>query len=133
MCETEETAAVRAKPPRFITAASHEGPGLDRYRASLARFGIVPDIVWTGHPYPGHAARARLVLERLRTLPEDEIVVHTDCFDVVLIRDPAELVARFLAFGAPIVISTEPGFTWKLPARLRASRSYPKAGGKSGM
>lgn len=133
MCETEETAAVRAKPPRFITAASHEGPGLDRYRASLARFGIVPDIVWTGHPYPGHAARARLVLERLRTLPEDEIVVHTDCFDVVLIRDPAELVARFRAFGAPIVISTEPGFTWKLPGRLRASRAYPKAGGKSGM
>ncbi|WP_306029431.1 glycosyltransferase domain-containing protein [Stappia sp. MMSF_3263] len=119
--------------PRFVTLASHEGPGLDRYRASLARFGIVPDIVWTGSPYPGHLAAMQVLRAHLSGLPGDEIVVYTDGYDVALIRDPAELVARYRAFASPIVISTEPGFTWKLPGRFAASRRYPKGTGRSGM
>jgi len=128
-----EAAGDAGAPPRFVTVASHDGPGLARYRASLARFGIVPDIVWTGSPYPGHLAAMQMLRAHLSGLRGDEIVVYTDAFDVVLIRDPAELVARYRAFASPIVISTEPGFTWKLPGRLAASRAYPPAGSKSGM
>lgn len=119
--------------PRFVTLASEEGPGLARYRASLARFGITPDIVWTGNPYPGHLAAMRLLGAHLASLPADEIVVYTDGYDVVLIRDPAVLVAQYRAFGKPVVLSTEPGFTWKLPGRFAASRRYPKGEGRSGM
>lgn len=119
--------------PRLVTVASHETAGLARYRASLARFGIVPDIVWTGHPYPGHAERARRLLAHMDTLPGDEIVVFTDAYDVVLIRDPGELLQSFARFNHALVLSTEPGFTWKLAGRLAASRRYPRAGGRSGM
>jgi hypothetical protein len=119
--------------PRFVTLASHEGPGLKRYRASLARFGVVPEVVWTGTPYPGHLAAMRLLGAHLAGLPADEIVVFTDGYDVVLIRDPAELHERFRSFAARIVLSTEPGFTWKLPGRLAASRRYPEGAGRSGM
>lgn len=133
MNEREQQGGAAASVPRFVTLASHEGPGLARYRASLARFGVTPDIVWTGKPYPGHLAAMRMLGEHLARLPADELVVYTDAFDVVLIRDPAELAARYRAFASPIVLSTEPGFTWKLPGRLAASRAYPPAGGKSGM
>ncbi|WP_417769775.1 glycosyltransferase domain-containing protein [Stappia sp.] len=118
---------------RFVTLASHEGAGLVRYRASLARFGITPDIVWTGKPYPGHLAAMRLLGAHLSALPAEDIVVFTDGFDVVLIRDPAELLAAYRVFDADIVLSAEPGFTWKLPGRFAASRRYPKGEGRSGM
>ncbi|MCC4242778.1 glycosyltransferase domain-containing protein [Stappia indica] len=133
MNEREQEGASAGTVPRFVTLASHEGSGLARYRASLARFGVTPDIVWTGKPYPGHLAAMRMLRAHLARLPADELVVYTDAFDVVLIRDPEELAARYRAFASPIVLSTEPGFTWKLPRRLAASRAYPPAGGKSGM
>ena len=123
----------RADVPRFFTLASDDGPGLQRYRASLARHGIEPDIVWTGAPYPGHARAMQLLAAHLRTLDPQESVVYTDGYDVVLIRDPAELAAEIARFRAPVVISTEPGFTWKLPGRFAASRRYPKGSGRSGM
>ena len=110
MDEREQQGVTGEPFPRFVTLASHEGPGLARYRASLARFGIAPDVVWTGKPYPGHLAAMQMLGAHLARLPADEFVVYTDAFDVVLIRDPAELISRDRAFANPIVISTEPGF-----------------------
>ncbi|MBL6430365.1 MAG: hypothetical protein HPM95_00590 [Alphaproteobacteria bacterium] len=75
----------------------------------------------------------RLLKAHLETRPTDEIVVYTDAYDVVMIRDPADIVDRYRSFGAPIVFSTEPGFTYKFPGRFRASHRYPPAGGRSGM
>jgi len=117
----------------YVTLASETGPGLERYLDSLGSFGVTPHVVWTGSPYPGHLAAMKVLKGHLETRPAAEIVVYTDGFDVVMIRDPADLVARFRAFDAPIVFSTEPGFTYKLPGRYRASRRYPPAGGRSGM
>lgn len=117
----------------YVTLASDRTPGLERYLETLGSFGVTPHVVWTGSPYPGHLAAMRLLKDHLETRPAEEIVVYTDAYDVVMIRDPADLVARYRAFGAPIVFSTEPGFTYKLPGRYRASRRYPPAGGRSGM
>lgn len=128
-----EAATSPADRPLFVTLASHEAPGLARFRASLARYGITPQVVWTGHPYPGHRAAMVLLQAFLAALPLQQVVVYVDGFDVVLIRDPAELATAWRSFGRSIVISTEPGFTWKLPGRLAAARRYPPAGGRSGM
>lgn len=56
---------------------------------------------WTGEFVEPH------VLRFLDTLPDDEIVLGTDSWDVFFSGTPAEMEAAFLTFDRPIVVSTE--------------------------
>lgn len=73
---------------------------------SLRMFGCEPVILGFGEPYRGMMSRLKLPLNYLRTI-EDEHVIICDCWDLIFLRSPEDIVDEFKRFNAPIVISAE--------------------------
>jgi hypothetical protein len=59
--------------------------------------------------WTGFTMRFRLWLEYLKTLNDTEIVMITDAYDVVIIRDSSVIIDRFLKFKKKIVFGVENG------------------------
>lgn len=78
----------------------------DAFFESLDRLGTTPVILGYGEPYKGMMSRLRLPLEYMCTI-SDEHVILTDCWDVLFLRSPEDIIQRFKEFGKPIVISAE--------------------------
>lgn len=78
----------------------------DAFHESLRRFGHEPVILGFGEPYRGMMSRLKLPLQYMRTI-RDEHVILTDCWDMLFLASPVEIVDNMAAFNAPIVISAE--------------------------
>ena len=69
-------------------------------------------IDWTGR------VGNQLIMEHLQNVPADEPVLVTDAWDAFFAGTPEEMEKAFLAFGKPLVISTEPNLWPKETAHL---------------
>jgi len=78
----------------------------DAFHESLRRFGHEAVVLGFGEPYRGMMSRLKLPLQYLRTI-QDEHVILTDCWDVLFLASPVEIVNYLRCFTAPIVISAE--------------------------
>ncbi len=112
---------------RVITVSNRVTPGLNRYLASCRHFGIEPEILGVDEPFPAMGARLIYVIRRLRELPEDEIVLFSDSWDVVFVRSLDDLEEVFLTFDAPCVFSAEPHFLYIKPDKHKQWQRYPTA------
>ncbi len=110
---------------RVITVSNRETPGLNRYLASCRKFGIEPEILGVGEPFPAMCTRLVYVIRRLRELPEDEIVLFSDSWDVVFVRSLDDLQEVFLSFSAPCVFSAEPHFLYIKADKYKQWQRYP--------
>jgi len=94
-----------------VIAVSDKAPSESYYcyqefHESLRRFGHEATILGFGEPYRGMMSRLKLPLQYLRTI-RDEHVILTDCWDVLFLSSPVDIVEVFKTFSAPIVISAE--------------------------
>lgn len=117
---------------RVVTVSNSETPGLNRYLASCRRFGIEPEILGMGEPFPAKGAKLKYVIRRLRELPDEEIVLFSDAWDVVFVRNPDGLEDVFLTFNSPCVFSAEPHFRYLKSDKYKQWRRYP-AGPEAGL
>lgn len=78
----------------------------DEYFESLRRFGHEATVLGFGEPYRGMMSRLKLPLAHMRTITDKHVLI-TDCWDMLFLRSPEEIVERFTGFGAPVVFSAE--------------------------
>lgn len=78
----------------------------DEYFESLRRFGHEATLLGFGQPFRGMMSRLKLPLAHMRTI-RDRHVIITDCWDLLFLRSPEDMVELFLDFGKPIVFSAE--------------------------
>lgn len=92
---------------KLVTFCNKPSDGLAMYQHSAAVHGWKPDYLGEGVTWFSWEVRLRAVRDYCAALPADEIVVFTDCFDVLLLAPPEKVESAFLAFNMPMVISAE--------------------------
>jgi len=92
---------------KILTVATQ---GKDYYAVFVrqcAALGLPLTTLGWGEAWRGFNWKLKQIARHLETLPEDEVVVVLDAYDVIPLAAADTVMARFLAFKRPIVMSTE--------------------------
>ncbi len=121
--------AIYAKNTLHVcTVASYDDPGLVRLQRCCEGLGLDLVVLGYGKPYPRHGIKLHYVREHLNTLPNDDILLFVDAFDVIILDDAQTILEKFFSKKAPFVISTEINCGPNPPAYVR--ENYPSAATK---
>ncbi len=75
----------------------------DLFMASCKRHGIVPVVLGWGKPWVGFGRKTTETRDYIENLPDDEVVLSVDPFDVVFLCGLDEIEAKFRRGSAPFV------------------------------
>lgn len=115
----------------LLCVATHKYPFLQEWEFSAQKYGWKYRILGMGHKWRGYQTKMRLILSALRGLREDEPVLITDAYDLLLTGSPKKLQV-----GDKIIVGAEKR---KGPNALPVPHSksfYPNMGfvcGKAGI
>lgn len=117
------------------TVATEETDGFRRYLESAKEFNINPTVLGFGETWkggeirikPGGGWKVKLLKEALRTHQDqkDKIVLFTDGYDVIFVKNMDYIIQKFEKSGAKVLFSAEP-YCW--PDKNLASK-YPEVEG----
>ncbi len=108
------------------TVANRMHPNLEKLMISCKENGIELEIIGMGKPYRNNTDKLRMMRSYCRQLPDDDLILFVDAFDVLILADKREIVSRFLAFDAPMVMSMEMScFPSYVTARFHPPTSSP--------
>lgn len=130
--ETEEMTPDEDINVHIVTVATDESKmwALDQ---SSARFGVVVNNLGKGSdwrdPMEGHAGMPKIdmMIEFLKDLPADDIVLFMDGYDTFFVKSPLEILNRFKGFGVDILFGAEDNF-WPPEPFLQADFDNKHAG-----
>lgn len=94
----------------LVTAANKSARFYPWLLASCERHGISLVTLGWGEPWRGLLSKFYLVLAYIQPLPDTDIVCFVDAYDVIILRDAAEIVRRFKAAGTGAVFSMDAKF-----------------------
>ena len=81
---------------KAITVATENNGYFETLKESSMRYNYHLVVLGYEQEWKGFGWRLNLVLEYLKTLPSDEIVIVVDAYDVIFLRDSKELKEEFL-------------------------------------
>lgn len=102
-------AAESHAPSKFhiVTCASRETKELQQLITSAQFHGMEVEVLGIGIPYAGNSRKFRSYLEYLDTVPENDIILFVDAYDVLILADEKTILETFHQMNAPFVISVE--------------------------
>lgn len=109
---------------KLLTVATESKGYFPVLEQSASRFGAELVVLGWEQRWRGFVWRLMLVKEFLDGLPDDEVVCFIDAYDVVLLRDPAELETAFLALSAATGCRLIFGCDRPKPLVLKAASRY---------
>ena len=89
------------------TVASKLHPNLKKLIVSCERSGIELEILGMNRPYRCNTDKLRIMKKYCHQLPDHDLVLFIDAFDVLILADEKEIVSRFLALEVPMLMSVE--------------------------
>ena len=98
--------AASERPLHVVTIASSTPAGFKRFVYSCIRNRIHLDVLGFGQPYH-HMKKLYYMDKYLETLPEDDLVLFVDSYDIIFLEDMEEIVSRFSKMQVPFLISAE--------------------------
>ena len=137
--ETEHTKEIEETNNDLLLLATGTDmtDGLKRFINSCNVYGLRYDIMGLGTKWdggvmadgPGGGHKINFLVKKLETLKDDEIVLVTDSYDVIMCANSYEILDKYKKFNKPIVFATESS-CW--PDRHKASL-FPKIGNKKNL
>ncbi len=96
-------------PPKLhiCTMATHEHKGLRYLRKSCEHYNLPLEVLGMGLQWRGLAQKLHVSEEYAKTLPENDILMFVDGYDVILQADEKTILETFYAMNYPFVISVE--------------------------
>ncbi len=91
----------------ICTVASQETKGLMQLKDSCRRYNVSVDILGFGMPYRGNCEKLLHVQQYLETLPDNDVVLFVDGYDVLFQSTSENILNLFLEMNVPFVISVE--------------------------
>lgn len=108
LCLSQYSYANDTEPRLHVCAvASTRTKGLSQLLTSCERVHIDIDILGLGLPYKGNGQKLVFLKSYLSKIPDSDVVLFVDGFDVLILQDKKTIMDKFLAIGAPFVISVE--------------------------
>lgn len=90
---------------KVLSVSTKKNPGSVNFCNSLKKFGFSYELLGVGEKWGGWRYRMQTYVNKLKTLPTDDIVILSDADDVLCVREfSGEFERRFRAFGTPVVI-----------------------------
>ena len=94
-----------------ITVATKENVGYYNIMVeSCKRNNIELIILGLGQKWEGLHMKFKLWLNYLNTLPDNEIIMVNDAYDIIILEDSKTILTKFKKFNKPIVFSYQDGF-----------------------
>ena len=94
---------------RVVTVGTGTDGYYDTLVESCSRLGLELTNLGTGQKWEGLITKVRLFKDYLRTVPDDEVIMFVDAYDVVIIEEEAAILRKFRSFQKPIVFSVQKG------------------------
>lgn len=119
-CMTAADDTISNDKLKVLAVATYESESLERYIRTGKVNNLNVKILGLGQPWtggdmsqPGGAVKIRLLREELQTgdYKDDDVILFTDSYDVMLIAPAEEILTQFQLSGAKILFSAEP-FCW---------------------
>lgn len=102
--------SLSASPKLHVcTVANYEHPFLKHFLDSCNRYSIPLDLLGWGKGYYSHGWALQLIDHYVQTLPDEDLVLVVDAFDVFFLAGQEEIVRRFEELGVSFLISAERG------------------------
>jgi hypothetical protein len=98
--QTPLTPPKEGRKMKVITVATHKSGYYYALEESAERLGYDLVLLGLGEKWRGFGWRTRLVINYLKTLPDDELFLAVDAYDVILLRNSAAAVEGFKKVGA---------------------------------
>lgn len=113
-----------------ITLATEPKCYLPQFLDSCQRFGVCPVLLGVGQRWTDHMMKLHLLARwlQLHDLPADWPILWVDGYDCVFQLPPAAALAAYRAHGKPLLLSSEQGPGWPVPARLFPPSPTPYRG-----
>jgi hypothetical protein len=111
--DTQRINAMYCPPPQqklhIYTVATRPDPGLDALVASCRRKGLGLHVLGHHNRWQGFGNKYLWTAEYLdlQKLPDDDVMVFIDAFDVLTLADEQEILQKFRASGARIIYTAE--------------------------
>jgi len=121
----------------LLTVVNKQHPGLDLWQRSAEKVGLVPTILWAprncklGHVAKSFGQKFVTLDKHLATLPENDLCLVTDGFDVIFVGNPEEEIRKFnapLLFAAEKYENPDQGLPYKGTHRFKYLNSGVYAG-----
>jgi len=99
----------QAEPSKFhvVTCASHHTKNLEQLLVSARYNGLNVEVLGLGQPYKGNGRKFRYYLEYLQTVPENDIILFVDAYDVLILSDQKTILETFYKMNVPLLVSAE--------------------------
>jgi hypothetical protein len=97
----------------LITVSTKQHPDLERYKKSAEAHGFKPHILGlkenrsAGHSNSKFGIKLKYLLKYVKSLKENDIVLFTDAWDVIIVEDCSEIIRKYKSFKKDIVIGAE--------------------------
>ena len=108
---------VFGKNVHVLTVATEENDGLSLLLRSAKKYGIKVDVLgldekWdSGNKprldYPGGGQKINILKNKLKTIPDEDVVIFVDAYDVIFNADLHEIIAKFDMLKAKMLFSAE--------------------------
>ena len=96
-----------AQKLHVCTVASKLHPNLEKLIISCEKYGIQLEVLGMGKPYRSNMDKLKIMRKYCHQLPDNDLVLFIDAFDVLVLADKCEMVSRFLTFDVPMLMSME--------------------------
>lgn len=126
MCLIFASNIIHAAGFHALTVASDTTVGLKRLIKSSKAFKINLKVLGLGLPYKCNRQKLSYVREYIKDLPDDDVLLFVDGYDVFFTGGKKEILSRFEKMGKDMVMSTEINYSHK-PIQPGEKLSYPKA------
>lgn len=110
----------------ICTIASHETKELNQLLDSCARNNLEVNILGLGKPYVGHGLKITYVKEFIHNLPDVDVVLVVDAYDVLVLASKEEILEKYLKCGYPVLFGAETNLFRKRHLN-KYLKNYPKS------
>ena len=93
---------------RIVSVATHKERMFDLFKQSAENHDIPLDILGMGQQWKGFGWRWTLIEKHLESVDKQELILVTDAFDTVILKNAEEFEKRFKTFNMSIVFSKDP-------------------------
>lgn len=107
---------------KLVTVATHSHAYFPYLQQSCEQFAVPCSVLGFGQKWTNNKGKIDILLNHINTLDDNEIILFTDAFDVIVTKHSSIILDRFVSFEKPIVLSindTQNNFIIKMFLRLK--------------
>ena len=106
-----------------ISLATDYTNAVDNFKKSCSKNNLNCKIIGLNQKFEGWRWRMKQYLEAIKYYNDDDIIIFSDCYDVIVQEDKDTILNKFKKLNKKVIISSEMNLL--LPAELKQFKMYP--------